>query len=295
MSTNNLANVGLSGQSGTGNFVGVNTPVLVMPALGTPSAGVLTSCTGLPLTTGVTGNLGVSHLNSGTSASSTTFWRGDTTWSTPAGVGNGTLIGIQTFIASGTYTPTSGALYAIAIVIGGGGASGGVGSTTGAQVAESGGGGGGGYSMYLYTSPASQTVTIGAGGTVGSAGANPGNAGGNTTFGSLATATGGGGGAGGVAGTGGIATGGVGGTGSGGSVNLTGGYGGSGVILLTYPTLNNYGGNSPLGMQTQTNNTSSRTGLNYGSGAGGLNNPTSGSNQTGAAGAPGICFVYEYK
>lgn len=53
-SSANLASA-VTGETGSGALVFATSPALVTPNIGTPSAGTLTSCTGLPISTGVSG------------------------------------------------------------------------------------------------------------------------------------------------------------------------------------------------------------------------------------------------
>lgn len=115
-----------------------------------------------------------------------TYWNKD--------YNTGTLINIQTFTSSGTYTPTTGMKTVIFEVRGAGGGSAGANATNASQYFVAGGAGGGAKAIGKFTSVdigASKVVTVGIGGTGGSIGGNIGNNGGTSSVGSLISAAGG--------------------------------------------------------------------------------------------------------
>jgi hypothetical protein len=211
-----------------------------------------------------------------------------------------TLIATQVFTANGTYTPTTGMKYCRVRAVGGG-AGGGACNTNNASVG--GGGGAGGYGEEQYTAAtigASQAVTIGALGAGGTAGANPGSNGGNTTFGALLTANGGTGGASAEAVVAVSVAGGAGGTATGGDLNIVGQTGGGGVGLSLANTFNQggTGGSNPLGMGGPGANYANGAvggaalpGRGYGAGGGGAANANA---TAGADGTAGVVIVEEY-
>jgi hypothetical protein len=93
-------------ETGSGALVFATSPTLVTPALGTPSSGTLTSCTGLPISTGVSG------LGTGVA----TFLATPTSANLAAAVTNETGSGALVFATSPTLvtpalgTPSSGTL-----------------------------------------------------------------------------------------------------------------------------------------------------------------------------------------
>ena len=205
----------------------------------------------------------------------------------------------QIFTASGTWTKPTGCTAVDVTVVGGGGAGGGADATSGTQGSGGAGGGAGGASFKRIDAAslsATETVTVGAGGTGVSGGS--GNPGGTTSFGAHCQATGGGGGvilAAGISDSG--STGGNGGVGSGGDLNLSGGGGGS---FRRTPSIafSGTGGNSIFGgggrsAVTSTTNPGEAGGA-PGAGASGVGSGFSQTAKTGQAGAAGIVIVDEY-
>jgi len=102
--------------TGSGSVVLATSPTLVTPALGTPSALVLTNATGEPtsidLTNATSGKLPIAAINATGTASSTTYLRGDGSWSTPSGGGGlSPYVFAQTSVQAGDSVTVSSAIY----------------------------------------------------------------------------------------------------------------------------------------------------------------------------------------
>src|SRR5580693_2617548 len=131
MTTINPVGNGLSGTTGTGNFVGSTSPTLVTPALGTPTSGNATNMT-------VTGGLRSFQIFTSGSAS--------------------------------TYTKPSNVTSILVECIGGGGGGGGATGGAGATSCAAGGGAGGYCRLYIASASSTYTYTVGTGGAGGTAG-----------------------------------------------------------------------------------------------------------------------------
>jgi hypothetical protein len=215
---------------------------------------------------------------------------------------------ITRFLSSGTYTKPSWLRMAIIKGCGGGGAGGG----SGANATNSACGGGGGYAGYgellllAANISATETVTIGAGGT-GNLNSG-GSAGGNTSFGTHVTFNGGHGGSVGGAGvgtacqtSGGPGTGGT--VGSGADLAITGAsgeYGVRGLGAAFNQAFSGQGASGRMGAGGSSVTGSSaggfdgNPGIGFGSGGSGSADGNSSTTHTGGAGAPGLVEVWEY-
>lgn len=209
------------------------------------------------------------------------------------GINSGRLLNIQTFTASGTYTPTAGTNRIIVEVQASGGGGGGVGATGAGQNAVAQGGSAGTYaSVYISGSITSQAVTINNPGAGGAAGINAGGTAGVTSFGTYVSCPGGIGGAGsGAQSTNFVQSGasapssatisGVTAT----LLNIAGGAGSAAVNLSSSAAFFSVGGIAVMGFNTNGGN---------GMGGNGAAIPASSSATAGQNGVIGKVIVYEY-
>ena len=107
-SSANLA-AAMTDETGTGALVFANSPTLVTPALGTPASGTLTNCTGLPISSGV----------SGLAANVATFLGTPSSANLRAAVTDETGTGVAVFNDTPTLiTPVLGAATATSVAVG---------------------------------------------------------------------------------------------------------------------------------------------------------------------------------
>lgn len=211
-------------------------------------------------------------------------------------------VNVQSFTASGTYTPTAGMKYCqIECVGGGGGGAGCINSTSSTN--GGGGGGSGGYSRRTVNAAAigvSQVVTIGAAGTAGSAGGTNGGNGGVTSVGALCIANGGGGAIGPTVGT---YQGGAGGAiaGAVGDILGAGCPGQNGVIGPQDNTIpagsggsSFFGGGGRSAGWAFALSVVGTAGTNYGSGGSGAFGNNSATARAGGVGSAGFVVITEY-
>lgn len=198
----------------------------------------------------------------------------------------------QVFAASGTYTPSTGMLYAELVCIGAGGGGGGAAASSGSAA---GGGGAGSESRKLVTASdigASKAVTIGGGGSAGTSAPGAGGSGGDTSIGVLCVGKGGSGGAaasaaGSLGGLGGVA-----GTGDVAGVGMAGLPG----ATATNSAASGAGGSTRFGgggRGRPNSNGAGSAASGYGAGGGGACY-LSGGALAGGAGTDGLAFVIEY-
>jgi len=203
---------------------------------------------------------------------------------------------ILTSTSSSTYTTPAGINKIVVWAWGGGGGGGGAAFTSG-QSAAGGGGAAGGLAILTIASPsATYSYQCGALGAGGTAGANDGTAGSNTTFSTL-TAKGGNAGKGGASSaTAVVNLGGAGVVSTGGNINGAGAPGMFGLVLAAAVAAGGVGGSSWLGAGGAAANTE-RAGfaaIGYAAGGGGACCLGSAAAKAGGNGANGIIIVFEY-